>query len=103
MEFFGFFIYVTSVWFFYYLINHSLIFQKLRRAAMPALPEWLQTMLQCSLCFAFWTTAALSLFAGFSAAIFAAPPCALFMDLTYRKLGGITDDSDNNGQPPILK
>lgn len=87
-----FFLYCAVIWFFYYLINHSLIFQKLRLAAMPALPQWLQTMISCSFCLAFWTTAALSLFAGFSAVVFAAPPCVLFADLAYRKLGGPTDE-----------
>ena len=101
MDFFTFFLYVASVWFFFYLINHSLIFQKLRLAAMPVLPQWLQTMISCAFCLAFWTTIAISLFTGFGAAVFAAPPCVLFADLTYRKLGGTTDDNGN--QPPLLK
>lgn len=101
MDFFTFFLYVGSVWFFFYLINHSVIFQKLRLAAMPALPQWLQTVISCAFCLAFWVTAALSLFAGFSVVIFAAPPCVLFTDLAYRKLGGTTDD--NGTQPPLLK
>jgi urea transporter len=97
-------IYVLAVWFVFYLVNHSLIFKKIRGAAMPALPNWLQTLIQCAICFTFWLTAALSLFAGFSAVIFAAPPCVLFVDLAYRKLGGLTDDNDEQpGQPTILK
>ena len=97
-----FFAYICCVWFAFYMVNYSLIFEKLRKAAMPALPKWLQTLLQCAICFTFWITAALSLFAGFSAVIFAAPPCALFVDLAYRKLGGHTGE-DDNAQPPILK
>lgn len=92
-------IYVLVIWFFYYLINHSLIFEKLREAAMPALPQWMQTLISCAFCITFWITAALSLFKGFTAAIFAAPPCVLFVDLAYRKL---TSDK-GGGQPSILK
>lgn len=93
-----FFLYCTAIWFFFYLINHSLIFQKVRLAAMPALPQWMQTMISCAFCLAFWITAALSLFTGFSAVVFAAPPCVLFADLAYRKLGGITSQLSHTAQ-----
>lgn len=98
--------YVLVIWFFFYLINYSLIFEKLRKAAMPALPQWTQTLISCAFCAGFWATVAFSLFTGFTPAIFAAPPCMLFVDLVYRKLSGFKSDDDNNkgsGQPPILK
>lgn len=93
-------IYVLVVWFAFYIVNHSLILEKLRNAAIPALPQWLQTLVQCAICFSFWITVALSLFTGFTMAVFAAPPCILFVDLAYRKL---TEDKNKNDQPPILK
>lgn len=85
-------VYVLILWFFFYLINYSLIFEAIRKAAMPALPQWMQTLLSCAFCAGFWATVALSLFTGFTPAVFAAPPCMLFVDLVYRKLSGATSD-----------
>lgn len=82
-----FFLYCAAIWFFFYLINHSLIFQKLRLAAMPALPDWLRGMLECSFCCSFWFTCAICIFfTGFSLWIFSAPPCCLMFDLVFRRL-----------------
>ena len=101
-------VYVLVLWFFFYLINYSVVFEKLREAAMPTLPQWIQTLLQCAFCAGFWATVAFSLFTGFSAAVFAAPPCMLFVDLAYRKLSGFKSDdtatgNDDKTQPPLLK
>ena len=96
-------VYVLILWFFFYLINYSLIFEAIRKAAMPALPQWMQTLLSCAFCAGFWATVALSLFTGFTPAIFAAPPCMLFVDLAYRKLSDFKSDDDNkgSGHPPF--
>lgn len=92
-----FFLYCAAIWFFFYLVNYAGLFERLRKAAMPTLPEWIQTLLGCALCFTWWVTLGLSLIAGFSIAVFAAPPCVLFADLLYKKLSGHAE------QPPILK
>jgi hypothetical protein len=93
-----FFLYCSAIWFFFYLVNYAGLFEPIREAAMPALPTWLQTLLQCALCFTWWVTLGFSLFVGFSVTVFAAPPCVLFADMIYRKLNGSTDT-----QPPLLK
>lgn len=87
-----FLIYCFSIFFVAYMLKYASIFDRLRAAAMPALPGWLQTLLSCSFCLAFWITAALSLFTGFTPMILAAPPCVLLIDLTYRKLAGESSD-----------
>ncbi len=87
-----FLIYCFSIFFVAYMLKYASIFDRLRTAAVPALPGWLQTLLGCSFCLAFWITAALSLFTGFTPMILAAPPCVLLIDLTYRKLAGESGD-----------
>ncbi len=95
----GFFLYVLALWSVYYLINHASLFDRLRAAAMPVLPQWLQKLVSCSYCLTFWITAAFSLFTGFSVVLLAAPPCTLFLELGYRKLSG---EPVVQPEPPIL-
>ena len=77
-----------AIWFGYYLVNHAQMFDRLRTAAMPALPGWLRYALECAICFSFWILAALSLFTGWTPMLLMCPPCTLIFDLVYRRLKG---------------
>lgn len=82
-------IYSFTVWFAYYMLNHSELLQKVRVALFPALPLWLGNLLSCPLCFCWWFTSALCLFwFGFTPILLTAPVVTLFLDLAYLRLKG---------------
>lgn len=81
-----FFIFSFSIFFFFYLINYSEIFEKLRNAAYPAIPEILRKMLQCSFCFSFWIMIGLCFFIQASLMILIIPVFTMFVDLLFKKL-----------------
>lgn len=81
-----FFIFGFSIFFFFYLINYSEIFEKLRNAIFPVIPEFLRKMLQCSFCFSFWTMVVTSFFIGVSLLVLTIPVFTMFVDLLFKKL-----------------
>lgn len=81
------FIYCVTIWFFFYLWNHSEILSKLRNFVYSRLNAVLAYLLQCSLCSTFWLTLVFFLM-GFAPAFFicTAPIINLFIELSFRKL-----------------
>lgn len=80
-------LYCLAAWFAFFLINHAEMFDKVRAAAMPALPRWISYPLACSFCFTFWTLAAFSLLAGsWTPLMLYCPPISLLIELTYQRL-----------------
>lgn len=91
----GLLLYCLAVYFVFYLLNHAVMTEWLRKAIGPLAPRLLREMVSCGFCFTWWSTLALSLLVGFNYFLLCAPPVVLFMDGIYRKLRP-------PAEPPIL-
>ncbi len=81
------FSYVMSVWFCFYLFNHSVIFAGLKSYLDSKIPWQVMYSLECAFCFTFHFTLLMVVFGERRwPELFTAPVLALFIELAYRRL-----------------
>jgi hypothetical protein len=80
-------IYCLSVYFLFFLVNYSLIFDAFRKQIENRSPEWFKTLVSCPLCFCWWFSLVVCFFfTSISLVLFAAPVVNMFLDMIYHKL-----------------
>lgn len=80
-------IFALQFWFFFFLVNHSLILKKPREWVYSKLPSQMVYPLSCAFCSAFWFTTILFL-TGINSyqLVLVSPVIVLFLELAFLKL-----------------